>query len=364
MLRSGLACLLLGALAWGQASKSPQDPETAGLANGAAQKPAEATKVALDAAVITINGLCEEPPTDKTAASGCKVVFTRAQFEAFADLVQPNLPAVQRRQLATSYADALILAEQARETGLDKGPRFEELMKLQRLSLLGQLLKQALQEKAAQISDKDIADYYQQNIGTYEEVQLQRLYLPLYQQLDPPQEKLTAAEAQKLQQDAEGAMKKEADELHARAVAGEDLAKLQEEGYKAAGIKTAFPLSKMQTYRRSDLPPAQVSVMNLKSGEISPVIKDANGYFIYKAGEKSIVPLEKVRDKITSTLRALRMQEYLKAAQQSATTVLNEEYFRVNPAAGAAQGVSAPRGATPRDKEPWANLSKQTSQTN
>lgn len=329
MVRSQLICLLFGALAWSQAAESPQGAptQTATPGNAAAQsKAAEAAKVGPDAPVITINGLCDDRPTDRSPASGCKIIFTRAQFEAFTDLVQPNLSPVQRRQLANNYADMLILAEQARELGLDKGPRFGELLKLQRLSLLRQLLNEALEEKAAQISDQDVADYYQQNIGAYEEAQLQRLYVPLFQQLDPPKEELTAAQMQQRQQDSGAAMKKEADELQARAFGGEDLAKLQDEAYKVAEIKTAFPPSKMQTYRRSDLSAAQVSAMSLKVGEISPVIKDANGYFIFKAGEKSTVPLEKVRSQITSMLRAQRLQQYLKAAQQSATTVLNEDF--------------------------------------
>ena len=356
MMRSGLIFLLFGALAWGQAAESPRGTPTqiATPANSTAQgKPAEAAKVAPDAPVITINGLCDDKATDPTPASSCKVVFTRAQFEEFANLIQADLSPAQRKQLATTYADTLILAEQAREMGLDKGPRFEELLKLQRLTLLRQLLNQALQEKAAQIADQDVADYYQQNIGAYEEAQLQRLYIPLHQQLDPPKEKLTAAQLQQRQQDSDAAMKKEADELHARAVGGEDLAKLQDEAYKAAEIKTAFPPSKMQPYRRSDLPAAQVSAMTLKSGEISPVIKDTNGYFIFKAGEKTAVPLEKVRSQIISMLRAQRLQQYMKAAQQSATTVFNEEYFTVTPAAGA-QGISALGVATPRGKVPGA----------
>jgi len=354
MMRGGVVCLLLGALAGGQAVKSPQDAITQSTvpANGAAQTSrGEAENVAPDAAVITINGLCDHPPTDKTRPSGCKVVFTRAQFEAFAGFVQPNLPPVRRKQLAANYAETLILAEQAREMGLDKGPRFEELLKVQRLNLLRELLSQALEEKAGQISDRDIVDYYQQNIGAYEEVQFERLYIPLSQVLDPPKERLTAVEMQKRQQDSEAAMKKEADELHVRAVAGEDFSELQGEAYKAAQIITAFPPSKMETYRRLDLSPAQISVFNLKSGEISPVIKDANGYFIYKAGEKSMVTLEKARDQITSTLRAQRLRQYMLAAQQSATTILNEDYFTVMPAAGV-DGMSAPSAATTRDKGP------------
>jgi hypothetical protein len=348
MMRSGLICLLLAALAWGQSTSSPSGAPPQVVET----KPPAATQVAPDAAVITIRGLCDHPPADKTtAAPGCSTVFTRAQFEALVGLIQPNLPPAQRKQLATNYANALILAEQARQMGLDKGPRFEELVKLQRLGLLRQLLSQALEEKASQIPDKDIADYYTENSSAYEEVELERLYIPRAQQLEAPKEKITPEETQKRQLDAQAVMKKEAADLRARAAAGEDIAKLQEEAYKTAGFKIAPPPAKMEKHRRSSLPPAQVSVMELKSGEISPVIEDVNGYFIYKVGEKNMLPLDQVRSEISNTLRTQRVQQYMRAAEQSATTTLNEEYFTVPPPS-AAPAMSLPRGAPPATKTP------------
>ena len=353
MIRSGVVSLLLGALMWSQSAATPQGlpAQTIGANGSIETKPTEFPNIGPDAVVMTIDGLCDNPGEDKATTSGCKVVFTRAQFEAFADLVQPSLPPERRRQLAGSYADMLILAQQARQMNLDKSARFEELVKMQRLNVLAQLLKQALQEKASHISDKDIIDYYRKNMSEYEEARLQRIYVPIAQQLDPPKGKLTAADTQKRQEDSKAAMKKEAAELDARAIAGEDFAKLQEEAYKVAEVKTAFPPSIMQTYHRRDLSAAQVSAMNLKPGEISPVIEDANGYFIYKAGEKNMVPLEEVRNQITSMLRSQRFQEYMKAAQTSATTVLNDEYFRaITPAER--QGVSVPTGPRAAGKGP------------
>jgi len=105
--------------------------------------------------------------------------------------------------------------------------------------------------------DKDIADYYTANSGAYEEVELERLYVPRAQQLEAPKEKMTPEETQKRQQDAQAVMKKEAADLRARAAAGEDIAKLQEEAYKTAGFKIAPPPTKMEKHRRSSLPPAR-----------------------------------------------------------------------------------------------------------
>ena len=122
-------------------------------------------------------------------------------------------------------------------------------------------------------------------------------------------------------------MKKEADKLHARAAAGESFTKLQAEAFTVAGLKTKAPSVKMGKVRRSGLPPAHASVMDLKTGEISSVLSDQSGYFIYKVGAKETEPLDKVKDEIRATLRSQRMQDQMRALQQSATPVLDDAYF-------------------------------------
>jgi parvulin-like peptidyl-prolyl isomerase len=138
-------------------------------------------------------------------------------------------------------------------------------------------------------------------------------------------------------------MKKEADALRARAAAGEDFDKLQDEAAAAAEFK-AKPPTKLGKVRRTSLQPAQAEVMNLKTGEVSQLITTPNGYLIYRVGEKDSLPLDKVREEIVSTLRSQRMQASMQAIQQSATPELNEKYFADAPAA-------APQGKAPSDGE-------------
>jgi len=335
MTQYGLVCLLLAAMAWGQTASSTSTPPAgqAGAspspaASPASTKEAEASKVAPDAPVITINGLCENPPADAAASDpNCKTVITRAEFEKLLEAVQPNLPPRVRRQFATRYANALMMAQKAHEMGLDQGPKFEDRMKLARVQILSQAVNQAVQEKAGQISDKDIEDYYHSNSAAYEEVDLQRIFVPHSQQLPVSKVKLSATAEKQRQKDAEKVMQKEADKLRARAVAGENFAKLQDEAYQLAGIKTKAPSTKMGKVRRNGLPPAQASVMDLKTGEISPVLSDQSGYFIYKAGAKDVEPLDQVKDEIRGTLRTQRVQEQTQALQKSATPTLDEAYF-------------------------------------
>jgi hypothetical protein len=88
------------------------------------------------------------------------------------------MPARARRQFAMRYSSALVMAQKAHEMALDQGPKFEERMKLARIQILSQGLSQAVQEKAGQISDKDIEDYYQSKPADYEEVDLQHIFVP------------------------------------------------------------------------------------------------------------------------------------------------------------------------------------------
>jgi len=337
MTRYGLSCLLLGALAWGQAanpkpapaSQKPSTPSNASQTAPAAPSAPEskAAEVPPDAPVITIDGLCEHPPADKSAP--CKTVLTRAEFEKLLEAVQPNMPARVRRQFASRYTSALVMAKKAEEMGLDKTPSYEEHMKLARVQVLAQELNKAISDKAAQVPDKDIEAYYKANLSKFEQADIDRIYIPKNQQ--PPEsdkdKKVTEADEQKRAEQSEKTMKEEADKLRVRAAAGEDFTKLQEEAYKVAGITTGAPNTAMGKMRRSMLPPAQLAVFDLKPGTVSDVIADQNGYFIYKLKSKDTLPLDQVKEEIKGTLRSQRMQDEMQAVQKSATTTFDDAYF-------------------------------------
>jgi len=358
MTHRGLVCLLLGGMAWGQAAQPAGTPAAAPQSSAAPMSaPAETkapdpSKVPADAPVITIAGMCKNAPSDKASSDpNCKTVITKSEFEALLDAVAPNLPPQSRRQLATRYATGLIMATEAEKMGLDKGPHYEEMLKISRMQVLAGELQKSMQEKASNVPDADIQKYYDDNKSAYEQVDLKRIFVPKNKQMDPPKVKLTEAQEKQRQADGEAAMKAEADKLHARAVAGEDWNKLQEEAFQAAGYKAKAPTTDMGKVRRSGLPPTQASqIFDLATGKVSPVISDTSGYFIYKVGEKDTEPLDKVKEEIHNTLRAQRMQDSMQQIQQSATPTMNEEYFGPEAAPGAEMmgpGPHAPMKAPP-----------------
>jgi hypothetical protein len=65
----------------------------------------------------------------------------------------------------------------------------------------------------------------------------------------------------------------------------------------------------------------------LKPGDISPVLSDANGFFIYKLKAKTTMSVDEAREEIKATLRSQRMQDAMQAVSQSATLTLDGDYF-------------------------------------
>ena len=377
-----LAVLLLASFAVGQApSVAPASPAAKpavpapSAANPAA--PSGPESVAPGTPVITIEGMCDTPKpaaktaagnttAKKTAAADCKTVVTRAQFDALADALQPKMPPATKRKLADLYPKMLIMAHAAKQRGLENDPNFKEILQFARLQILSQQLSRSLKDSADKVPDAEIEKYYKDNSAAFEQATLQRLFIPKDKQTaaedseDAAKEETAktpeaqkSADAQKSAADKaatqkadEEAMKKEADSLEARATAGEDFDKLQKEAYDAAGLKGTPPATNIGKLTRSEIPVTHRAVLDLKPGQVSQVLTEPNGYYIYKVVSKEVKPLDQARDEIRNTLAQQRLQDSMEKIQQSGKTELNEAYFAVppNPPTGLGMSPMGPGG--------------------
>jgi hypothetical protein len=333
--RYGWSYFVLGVLSWGQITSPTAVPtiQDAGAISNVRRVSAannneqsHAPKVGSETPVITILGLCANKAATKVQDSDCKTVITQAQFERMIDTGQ-TMSARAQREFAERYADALVMAQKAEELGMDRGAKFEEKLKLARVQILSDELKQSIQKDAAEISSKDIENYYNSNAASFEVAQMERIHVPKAQE--------SAASAIQPVRDADDpgqlpqagqSMAVLADQLHARAIAGEDFSKLQADANRAAGIKSAANAS-MGRVRRISFPSNQAWVMDLPSNDVSSVIADANGYSIYKVKTKEKLSLDQAREEIIGILRSLRLQERMRELQDSATPVFDETYF-------------------------------------
>jgi len=348
-----LVCLLLAGLAYGQAAK-PATPPAAGAkaeqnASAVPDKAPE-VKVGPDDTVITLKDFCADATLKGDA---CKTAITRAQFEKLAEALQPGMSPAILRQLATAYSRMLKMSTVAEKRGLDKQPRFDEMMSYARMQILSQQLSQTLQEDSGKITDGDIEDYYKKNEANYQQATFARIFVPRSKQIVNPvaapkagaKPSTTAppppTEAQK--KAAEEAMKKVAADIHARAVAGEDPDKLQKDVFVAAGLPNNATNTKMERVRRTTLPAGHQAIMDLKPGEVSEVISDPNSaYYIYKMVTKETLTLETMKPEIRNQISSQRYRDSMQGFQGNVE--LNDAYFGPTRSPGM---PPLPKGAKP-----------------
>ena len=430
MSKSWLMCVLLGSLAWGQATlrqatlgqaqpatpaatpsgaapaagasqaqapAAPAQPAQAPAAGNAASSPAVSApaaaptaEVAPTAPVLTIKGVCpvtapkaktttpgtKSPAAAKdpaktsaaTTSANCETVITRAEFEKLASGIAPNMTPQLKRQLASVYPRLLVMSQAAEKRGLQNSPQYKETMKFARMQILTNELQRSVQEDAAKVPEQDIADYYKKNPEAFQEYTLNRLYIPRMKQVSEDaeakepnagekdtketeeQQKAKQEQEKAKQEQGEQEMSKLAESLHARAAAGEDFAKLQKEAFDASGMKIESPTVTMPKIRRTGLPPAHAAVFDLKPGEVSAVLSDTGGHYVYKVISEEQLPQEQVKQEIHTTLQTQRMRDAMDKFQNSFKTETNEAYFGPASPAGARQ----PLPRMPRPTAPGA----------
>ena len=401
-LRSLAVLLLFCSFAVGQAAPNPstkpaEKPASASEADKIVKTADDSSSVAPSAAVITIDGVCDTAARSKTTSgakskAACKTVITRAQFEDLASALQPNMNPAMKKRLADVYPKMLVMAHEARKRGLENDPKYKQVVRFAQLQILSQELSKALKEESDKVPEVEIEKYYKDNSSAFQQAELKRLFVPKDKQSEsadaaedadesqpeqkpatqaksepkPPELQKTAepqktAEQQKADAEArkkadEEAMKKEADTLHRRAAAGEDFDKLQKEAFDAASIKGTPPSTSIGKLTANEVPINHRAVLDLKPGDVSAIITEANGYYVYKVVGKGTKPLDQARDQIRTTLAQQKMQDSVQKIQDQAKTSLNEAYFAASPnmpgmpgapGASSSGGMRMPSSATP-----------------
>lgn len=324
-----LVCLAFTALAFAQSNSQPVTPTTTAPVQELTPAP-DKSPIAPDAPVITVKGVCDK--SGGSAPADCKTVITREQWEKLVNSLQPNMPKPAQKQLASRYVQAVMLADRAREMGLDKGPEFEEQMNLSRLQLLARMAGEKIQKDAGKVSDSEIEFYYGQHKGDFKTITYDKVYVPKQKQGTTPGS-AAGSDAEKKRQAAEAEMKAEADKLRARAASGEDFTKLQQEAYDFAGVKLTASSTRVDKVKKNALLPSDASIFDLKQGEISQVISDPQGFMIYKVVDFQEQPMADVREEVSRAVQGEKLRNASEQLQKSAAdnTSYDDAYFAAPP---------------------------------
>jgi len=284
-------------------------------------------EIAKDAPVVTLKGLCDapatgtkktgaNPPAAKASAKTCKTVITRAQLDALINLLIPDAPAEQRHQFALNYIRVFAASKVATQKNIESDPEVAKEMaarlELTRQQVMAGSLYSRVEKLSQDVQETEIQSYVSNHQDAFTKGELQRISLSKAPKNGTPPEL--------------AALKAKAEELHDRAVKGEDFDALQKEASSAAGATTPTPPTKMSVVR-AGLAKEIAAVFDLKPGEVAPVIDGPSSFEILKLVSVSPVPVDSVRAQLKTALINGHLQLLMKDATRGVTADFNLPYL-------------------------------------
>jgi hypothetical protein len=233
---------------------------------------------------------------------------------------------INRRQLAESYPRLLLFAKRARELGLDQDPRLADAMRFASMQLLTGRLNRYFEQQASNISDSDVESYYKGNVIKFERVELLRIFVP-----KQARQMQNTGSGEPSSPAVDSPMLKTAEKIQARAAVGEDFQQLQKEAFEAAGIFSGSPNVSTGKISATGLPSNHQRVFAMEPGQVSDLIADPSGYYIYKIVSKQMVPLAQARKEIRKEIASQRVQEATASLNKSIQSELDQMYFGASP---------------------------------
>jgi hypothetical protein len=339
MVRILLICLFAAATGLVQTSLAQSKDAGAKPASGPAspQKPpaAPATKApeavpqpapAPNEPVITIHGLCPDASAPKET---CSMTVTKEQFDKLVQALNQNNQAIapaMRRNLGQAYVDLLARADAGQKAGIGKTETFSEVMQLMRLRTLADLYQRSLEQQFGNPPPEEVAAYYEAHRAEYEQLKLQRVYIPKIdpsgKQTSPEQQAAFAQKAEQVAADAE-----------ARIAKGDAPEQVEKDSYAALGISSVPPNTGVGAFRRGALPADdEQHLLALKDGGAYKV-QQANNFLIYRLDGRQTIPLETVKAEIARTIFRGKLEAKIKEITSSVHADFNDAYFAA-PAAG------------------------------
>jgi hypothetical protein len=309
-------CMLASAAALAQ-SAPPQSPSNTSAPLPPTQV-AHPENVRPDTVVVEVQGLCTPLGNGTVRQTPCVTQFTRDQFSAMVDAINvPMTTTAAQRTFAESYIQLLTLADAAEKAGIEKDPRFIELMKIVRVRSLADAYRHFLEDKANNPAPAELEAFYKQNTARYEQIKVEKVIIPPVNRSHPP---MSQAELAKKTKDM-------ADKIRERAVKGEDMGILQADVYKELGLPSAPNVDLGARRRGTFTPNLETELFTLKPGEVTKVETESIGLTIYRLRSHDFPTIDSIRTELLRDMRQQYVGNAIKAAEVNVHSNLNLDYF-------------------------------------
>jgi parvulin-like peptidyl-prolyl isomerase len=231
------------------------------------------------------------------------------------------------------YAAIRKLANMAEKEKLHEASPTRELIEFNRLFYLSQAELNARMNSSV-VDGAEIVKEYEANKERYQKVKVRVIYISFV-----PAAAAAAAANKGVTEDQARA---KAEKLVAQLRQGADFVKLVKE--HSEDQTSAAKEGDFGTLRRSDNIPDAIrsAVFALKEGEVSEPVRQANGFYIFRADKVSLLQLSEVRDEIYNELKDRLYKDWLNRFHaETKVTLVNDEFFS-----------SAPNATAPAPKPP------------
>ena len=317
MFRLLFICMLASASALAQSAPSPAPPN-ASVPPTPPQQVSHPENIRPDTVVVEVQGLCTPMGNGTVKQTPCVTQFTRDEFSAMVDAINVPMPTTAaQRTFAESYIQLLTLADAAEKAGIEKDPRFIELMKIVRVRSLADAYRHFLEDKANNPTPAELEAFYKQNIAKYEQIKVEKVIIPPVNRSHPP---LSQAELAKKTKDI-------ADKIRERAVKGEDMGILQADVYKELGLPSAPNVDLGARRRGTFTANLEAELFALKPGEVTKVETESVGLTIYRLRSHDFPTVDSIRTELLRDMRQQYVGNAIKAAEANVHSNLNLDYF-------------------------------------
>ncbi len=233
------------------------------------------------------------------------VDFTMADLKELYPALPPALQNAVNRNPAEffrEYATWRKYMQMAEKDKLDQQSPYKQALAFNRLFILSQALLDRVYRDAA-VEPAEVVNYYDSHKASYEQIRVKAIYIPFSD--TPSATDLTEDQA-----------KTKAAKLVSEIRGGADFVKLVKENSQDETSRAKD--GDFATLHVGDnIPDAiKTAVFSLKQGVISDPVRQAHGFYIFRAEEVSYLPLSQVRDQIFNMLKNQRAQEWVRKADQ------------------------------------------------
>ncbi len=234
--------------------------------------------------------------------------FTKNDF----DMLLSAMPA-QNQQAAKLNPKAFIqwwagmrrLARLAEQDKLDQGGQVKQQIEYDRTMILGQAKLNSVINDTESVKEQDVVNYYEANKDRYKQVRVKAIYLAYG---DDAPKKRTEEEARK----------KSLDVLK-QARGGADFVKLVKENSDDETSRDKDGDFAVLRFKDNIPEAIRKAAFALKQGEISEPVAQPGGFYLLRADEVTVQPLEKVHDDLYNQLRQEHYTKWLDAHNKTTT---------------------------------------------